>query len=77
MSPECPEVGITTALPASGGSAASGYTTEGEPVSKWKLKFANFAIIYGDYFRAMGIPLIEGRYFTPDDGPDSPSCRLS
>jgi putative ABC transport system permease protein len=66
------DAAITTALPASGGSAASGYTVEGEPVSKWKLKFANFAIIYGDYFRAMGIPLIEGRYFTPDDGPDSP-----
>jgi predicted permease len=63
--------GMATSLPASG-SSASGYTLEGEPASKWKLKFANFAITYGDYFRAMGIPLIEGRYFTMDDGANSP-----
>jgi predicted permease len=65
-------LGITTALPASGGSPASGYTIEGIPASKWKLQFANFAITYGDYFRAMGIPLIAGRYFTPDDRSDMP-----
>lgn len=64
--------GITTAVPASGGSSASGYTLEGEPESHWKLKFANFAVTYGGYFRAMGIPLMEGRTFTKDDGPDSP-----
>jgi predicted permease len=65
-------VGITTALPASGGSAASGYTIEGVPASKWHLQFANFAITYGDYFRSMGIPLIEGRYFTMDDRSNTP-----
>jgi len=65
-------VGITTALPASASTAASGYTIEGEPASQWKLKFANFAIVYGDYFRALGIPLIGGRYFTRDDGANSP-----
>jgi predicted permease len=65
-------VGITSALPASGGSAASGYTIEGEPAAKWKLKFANFATVYGDYFHAMGIQLIEGRYFSMDDRPDTP-----
>jgi hypothetical protein len=32
------------------------------PVESWKLKFAMFAITYGDYFRAMGIPLLDGRY---------------
>ena len=65
-------VGITTALPASAGSAASGYTIEGVPAAKWKLQFANFATTYGDYFRAVGIPLIEGRYFTADDRSSTP-----
>jgi predicted permease len=69
-------VGITTALPASGGSAASGYTIEGVPAAKWKLQFAYFAIVYGDYFRAMSIPLIEGRYFTRDDRSDTPPVLI-
>jgi putative ABC transport system permease protein len=30
-----------------------------------------FAITYGDYFRAMSIPLLDGRYFTTDDRSDS------
>jgi hypothetical protein len=36
------------------------------------LKFAGFAIIYGDYFRAMDIPLVEGRTFTEDDRSNTP-----
>ncbi len=63
-------VGITWFLPELG-SAESAYTIENEPVDRWKLKFAGFAITYGDYFRAIGIPLIEGRYFTPDDRSDT------
>jgi len=59
-------VGITDTLPASGGGE-SAYTVEGEPSDRWKLKFAGFASVYGDYFHALGIPLIEGRYFTPQD----------
>ncbi len=65
-------VGMTTALPASFGFVASGYTIEGVPATKWKLQFANFAITYGNYFQAMGIPLIAGRYFTADDRSDKP-----
>ena len=48
------------------------YTIEGMPVASWKLKFAQFSITYGDYFRAMGIPLLDGRYFTLEDRSDAP-----
>jgi predicted permease len=65
-------VGITNFLPASGSYHGSSYTIEDEPVDSWKLKFAMFATTYGDYFRAMGIPLIDGRYFTMDDRSNSP-----
>jgi putative ABC transport system permease protein len=59
--------GIAGALPASGGYPKAAYTIEGEPAGSWKLKFAMFATVYGDYFRALQIPLIDGRYFTEDD----------
>jgi predicted permease len=63
--------GITTNLPAMGAFAKSTYTIEGEPTDSWKLKFAPFAIIYGDYFRAMRIALLDGRSFTKDDRSNS------
>jgi putative ABC transport system permease protein len=65
-------VGITTAVPASGGLAESGFTVEGEPIADWKLKFAMFATTYGDYFHVMDIPLVDGRFFTADDRSNAP-----
>jgi putative ABC transport system permease protein len=64
--------GITNALPASGNSGMAAYTIEGEPTDGWKLKFAAFALTYGDYFRAMDIPLLDGRTFTMDDTSNKP-----
>ncbi len=65
-------VGITNSLPASGGGAAAAYTIEGVPANRWKLQFASFAIISGDYFHAMDIPLRDGRRFTDNDRADTP-----
>lgn len=63
--------GITTFLPSTDYYGRAGYTLEDEPIDTWKLKFTSFDITYGEYFRAMKIPLIAGRYFTTDDRPDS------
>jgi putative ABC transport system permease protein len=60
-------VGITNFLPASGLYHGAAYTIEGVPADSWKLQFSMFSMTYSDYFRAMGIPLLDGRYFTPDD----------
>jgi putative ABC transport system permease protein len=64
--------GIINALPASGFSAQAAYTIEGVSAERWKQKFSAFAITYGDYFRAMGIPLLEGRTFMMNDRSNAP-----
>jgi predicted permease len=48
------------------------YTIEGQPADGWKLKFAAFGAVDGDYFQALGIPLIAGRTFTGQDRADAP-----
>jgi len=65
-------VGITNFLPASGLYHGAAYTIEGVPADSWKLQFSMFASTYGDYFHAMGIPLLDGRYFTLDDRSNEP-----
>jgi putative ABC transport system permease protein len=62
----------TTSILPGEGWGGSAFTVEGVPTAGWKLKFAMFASITGDYFHAMGIPLLEGRAFTPDDRADTP-----
>ncbi len=64
--------GITNILPGSGMSGGATYTIEGVPVASWKLQFAMFASTQGDYFRAMSIPLLDGRTFTINDRADAP-----
>lgn len=65
-------VGIGNTLPSSGNSGMAAYTIEGQSVEGWKLKFAAFGSIYGNYFQALGIPLIAGRTFTDEDRAESP-----
>lgn len=67
--------GITTALPATS-FAENAYTIEGQPSDSWKLQFAIYGTVYGEYFQAMKIPLLDGRYFTPDDRSNSPAVVI-
>ena len=69
--PSVTNAAVTSILPGEGWGGAA-FTIEGVPVSAWKLKFAMFASVTGDYFRAMSIPLLAGRAFTPDDRADTP-----
>lgn len=61
--------GEASVLAGSGGWAGSAYTVEGVPVASWKLQFADFTSVEGDYFGTMGIPLLEGRAFNSGDRP--------
>jgi putative ABC transport system permease protein len=65
-------VGITGILPEDGGYGMAAYTIEGQPTEGWKLKFAPFGAIDGDFFRSLGIPLIAGRTFNENDRADTP-----
>src|SRR5208282_5399182 len=69
-------VGITNFLPASGLYHGAAYTIEGVPADSWKLQFSMFASTYGDYFHALGIPLLDGRSFTLDDRSNQPLVVL-
>ncbi len=64
--------GITNYLPAIDNGGAAAYTVGGRPAAGWKLTFARFALTYGDYFRALDIPLLAGRTFTTDDRSTAP-----
>src|SRR5205085_2156753 len=39
-------------------------------------RHANTRVADGGYFQAMGIPLLRGRLFGPEDGPDAPRAVI-
>lgn len=64
-------VGLINAAPATGSYPKTAYTIEGKPTDNWKPEFSVFSVIFGDYFRVMGVRLLDGRYFNADDRSDS------
>jgi len=65
-------VAISNAVAVSTAYPLSSYTIEGVSVDQWKLKFAAFTMVYGNYFDAMGMPLIDGRTFNVHDDAKAP-----
>jgi predicted permease len=63
---------ISSLIPGSDAVAMGAYTLEGQRAEGWKLKFAQFGVVYGDYFHSLGIPLLDGRDFTPTDSTGAP-----
>ena len=69
-------VGISSMVPGSGNYGQGAYTIEDQPVEGWKLQWAVFATISGDYFKSLDIPLLEGRTFTPADRANAPLVAI-
>jgi predicted permease len=66
--PGVTSVGLTSFLPASRNSNNQTFVVEGYvPPQGASMNLATVAQATGDYFRAMGIPLLRGRYFTDAD----------
>jgi predicted permease len=61
-------VGLTTHIPLAD-ARQIGFILEGEDIRS--VRWADNALVSDDYFRAMGIPLLRGRTFGPEDRPDS------
>ena len=71
--PGVQSVGATTALPLSGSSNNFRFSVDGRvaPASAEKSQ-AQYRAISPDYFRTMGIPLLQGREFTDRDAANAP-----
>jgi putative ABC transport system permease protein len=66
--PGVKSVGLTSFLPAMGSNSNSAFVAEGYIAPKdQSLDLATLVGVDGDYFRAMGIPLLKGRLLTQDD----------
>ena len=73
--PGASSVGLTSFLPANGIQGNSAITGEGYvPAKPGTLDLATPILIEGDYFPAMGTPLLHGRFLTPAD--DAKAAQL-
>ena len=70
-------VGVTSLLPASGASAASSYVVDGyTPPKGAGMSLAWPSLVFGDYFQAMGVSLLRGRFFAETDTAASPLVAI-
>ncbi len=71
--PGVKSVGLTSFLPASGSSNSGVFVADGYvPPKDAGMNLATTITVQGDYFSAMGIPLLRGRYFTAADKAGAP-----
>jgi putative ABC transport system permease protein len=69
-------VAISNLVPGSNSYGRAAYTIDGLPTEGWKLQFATFGSVYGDYFKSLGIALLDGRTFTRADRADAPLVAI-
>ncbi len=71
-------VGAISHLPLAGGEELDGFEVEGRPSpeSGENAQTADFRVVTTDYFSAMKIPLLRGRYFTEQDRSDAPGVII-
>ena len=60
-------IGLTNGVPLSGTEWTQPYGLEDQSEAEWERNSADFRMITSEYFAAMGIQLIAGRVFTPEE----------
>ncbi len=65
--PEVLSVASVSGRPLSGGSTGMGIAADGLPIPDSSVPWASWRIVTRDYFRAMGLTMVAGRSFTPED----------
>lgn len=75
--PGVQSAGAVTNLPMSGAGESTKFTFEDrQNVSSEEQPLINYAAVSGDYFRALGIPLLQGRSFTDADNQQAPGVAI-
>jgi predicted permease len=65
--------GVSTAVPPDRLEFANNFVVEGRPLEgNQKPPVAGQLLVTSGYFRALGVPLVKGRYFTAEDHADAP-----
>src|SRR5436305_1661014 len=67
---------VNLPLNPTGYAIGRGFIPEGRPLTADESKDAMFSTITGDYFRALQIPLLSGRFFEPRDNADGPKVVI-
>lgn len=71
--PGVKSAGAISLLPLTGGDTDTGFQIVGRPsFAPGHEPVAQFRVISGDYFQSAGVPLIAGRLFSAEDGPEAP-----
>ena len=75
--PGVKSMGVGTDLPWTGyDENMGGWTIEGKPTPPGEENHARYHVASADYFRAMGIPLVSGRFFTDADKTGAPNVLI-
>lgn len=65
--------GGVSSLPMTGGGSNGAFLIDNNPANTG---YAEYRLASGEYFEAMGIPLLRGRLFEQSDGPQSPHVAV-
>jgi hypothetical protein len=69
-------VAFATNVPFGDGGVTTTFGIEGRPLQPGDFRSAILQSVSADNFRMMKVPLLQGRYITESDGPETPAVAL-